>query len=210
MAKFKKLVIGAPRAREKDESEVRWLISYSDFMMQLVCLFILLYSVSNLDNGRMARMVSAYRASLGLGELAALETQTTGDKMAIGGRSILGGDLGGGDVPKEMLYRVEPVPGGLRVAFEAPLFEAGSAGITEKGDEALDAASQLLRAYAGAIVVTGSGDEAGGGDSLRLAVSRAHSAVARLSRAGVDARFVTVAGTPGGSARRVMIEVRTE
>ena len=45
MAKLKKLVIGAPRTGDKDESEVRWLISYSDFMMQLVCLFILLYSV---------------------------------------------------------------------------------------------------------------------------------------------------------------------
>jgi len=43
MAKPRKIVIGAPRSGEKDESEVRWLISYSDFMMQLVCLFILLY-----------------------------------------------------------------------------------------------------------------------------------------------------------------------
>ena len=42
-AKPRKIVIGLPRAAEKDESEVRWLISYSDFMMQLVCLFILLF-----------------------------------------------------------------------------------------------------------------------------------------------------------------------
>jgi len=53
MAKLRKLVIGAPRGGEKDETEVRWLISYSDFMMQLVCLFILLYSVSFFDKPRM-------------------------------------------------------------------------------------------------------------------------------------------------------------
>src|SRR6185295_19445567 len=41
MARLRKIVVGAPRPSEKDESEVRWLISYSDFMMQLVCLFIL-------------------------------------------------------------------------------------------------------------------------------------------------------------------------
>ena len=73
MAKLRKLVIGAPRLGDKDESEVRWLISYSDFMMQLVCLFILLYSVSFFDKGRMARIAAAYRASVGLGDLAALE-----------------------------------------------------------------------------------------------------------------------------------------
>jgi len=44
MAKPRKIAIGIGHAAEKDESEVRWLISYSDFMMQLVCLFILLYS----------------------------------------------------------------------------------------------------------------------------------------------------------------------
>src|SRR5437016_10837676 len=104
MAKLQKIVIGA-RPREKDESEVRWLMSYSDFMMQLVCLFILLYSVSSLDKGRMARMASAYRATLGLGELAAHETRVAGDKMAIGARSLLGGDLGGGDLPKRIQYR---------------------------------------------------------------------------------------------------------
>src|SRR6185503_4788106 len=108
MAKPRKLVIGAPRSGEKDESEVRWLISYSDFMMQLVCLFILLYSVSFFDKGRMARIAAAYRASVGLGDLAALETKSLGDRLAVGDRPLLGGDLGGGDVPKGVLFRVEP------------------------------------------------------------------------------------------------------
>jgi flagellar motor protein MotB len=210
MAQLKKLVIGAPRTREKDESEVRWLMSYSDFMMQLVCLFILLYSVSSLDKGRMARMASAYRASLGIGELAAHETKSSGDKMAIGGRSLLGGTLGGGDLPRGIQYRVDPVPGGLRVAFEEPLFDETSSVLTAKGEEALDAAARLLRAYAGAVVVTGAGDDAKGLDALPLAVGRAQSVVARLVRAGLDPRFITAAGRQGGEARRATIQIRTE
>jgi hypothetical protein len=78
MAKPRKIVLGPPATREKDDSEVRWLMSYSDFMMQLVCLFILLYS-SSLDKGRMSRVAAGYRASLGMGELAAHETKSAGD-----------------------------------------------------------------------------------------------------------------------------------
>ena len=114
MAKLRKLVIGAPRTGEKDETEVRWLISYSDFMMQLVCLFILLYSVSSLDKGRMARVAAAYRASVGIGEAAAYESRSAGDKLAVGDRSLIGGALGGGDLLPGLLYRVETVPGGFR------------------------------------------------------------------------------------------------
>ena len=63
-------------------------------MMQLVCLFILLYSVSSLDKGRMARVAAAYRASVGIGEAAAYDGPSAGDKLAVGDRSLIGGALG--------------------------------------------------------------------------------------------------------------------
>ena len=91
MAKPRKLLIGVPRTGEKDESEVRWLISYSDFMMQLVCVFILLYSISSLDKDRMARVAEAYRAAVGVGDPAAGEVLSLGDRPALGDRSLLGG-----------------------------------------------------------------------------------------------------------------------
>src|SRR5258706_2785183 len=118
MAKLQKIVIGA-RPREKDESEVRWLMSYSDFMMQLVCLFILLYSVSSLDKGRMTRVAASYRASVGLGDLAAHEEKSTGERLAVGDRSFLAGELGGADLPRRLRYRLEPASGRLRAAFDA-------------------------------------------------------------------------------------------
>jgi hypothetical protein len=179
-------------------------------MMQLVCLFILLYSVSSLDRGRMSRAAAGYRASVGLGELAAHETRTTGDKLAVGDRSLLGGDLGGGDLPKDLRYRLEPVPGGFRAAFDAPIFEAGTATLTAAGGDALDASARTLRAYAGRMVVTASGEDAPDGDPVRLALARARTAVDRLTRAGLDPRFMTTAGKPGPGAARVTIDLRME
>jgi flagellar motor protein MotB len=58
MRKRGRRILGGGRAVGKDESQVRWLISYSDFMMQLVCLFVLLYSVSSLDKGKTASELS--------------------------------------------------------------------------------------------------------------------------------------------------------
>ena len=213
MAKLRKLVLGAPRTGEKDESEVRWLISYSDFMMQLVCLFILLYSVSFFDKGRMARVAGAYRASVGLGDVAAHETKSKGDHLAVGDRPLLGGELGGGDVPKDVRFRIEPVPGGWRVAFDVPVFEAGSAALTSAGSDALDASARVLRAYAGRTVVTAVGEDAPEADPLRLALARAAAVAGRLTRAGVDPRFLTTSGQPlrrGADSQRVTIDLRTE
>jgi flagellar motor protein MotB len=210
MAKPLKIVIGLPRGAERDESEVRWLISYSDFMMQLVCLFILMYSVSSLDKGRMARVAAAYRASVGIGEVVAYDQRSSGDKLAVGDRSLLGGTLGGGDLPAGLRYRLDPVAGGVRLVFEGPLFATGSSELDAKAGAAVDAAADVLRAYAGAAKVTGVGDAGSDADALGLALDRARAVVARLVKAGLDARFIAPAGTSGADPRGVVIELRTE
>jgi flagellar motor protein MotB len=209
MARLRKIVIGVPRPRERDESEVRWLISYSDFMMQLVCLFILLYSVSSLDKGRMARVAAAYRASVGLGEAAAYEGRTSGDKLAVGDRSLIGGALGGGDLPSGLRYEVESVPGGIRIVFDGSLFAAGSSELEAPGIAAVERAARILKSYAGPARVTGSGDPRSEGDPLPLALARARAVVLRLERSGVDPRFLSAAGTPA-AGHGIVIEVRTD
>ena len=158
----------------------------------------------------MSRVAAAYRASLGMGELAAQETKTFGDKLAIGDRSILGGELSGGDLPRDLRYRIEPVAGGFRAAFDAAVFDPGTATLTAPGGESLDASARILRAYAGRIVVTASGEDAPDGDPIRLALARAFAVVGRLTRAGLDPRFMTTAGKPGPGTSRVTIDVRTD
>ncbi|HZF00133.1 MAG TPA: flagellar motor protein MotB [Planctomycetota bacterium] len=210
MARPLKIVIGLPATAEKDESEVRWLISYSDFMMQLVCLFILLYSVSSLDKGRMARVAAAYRASVGIGEAVAYETRTSGDKLAVGDRSLLGGSLGGGDLPPGLRHQIETVPAGFRLTFQAPLFAPGSAELTDAGAAAVDGATSVLKSYAGQVRVTGSGDADGTADALTLSLARARAVLARLEKAGLDPRSMIAAGKLAADPRGIVIELRTE
>lgn len=49
-----------------DESEVRWLISYADFMMQLLCLFILLFSISKFEVSKLQAIEKSYKLYKGL------------------------------------------------------------------------------------------------------------------------------------------------
>ncbi|HLY09696.1 MAG TPA: flagellar motor protein MotB [Planctomycetota bacterium] len=210
MAKLRKIIIGAPRPGEKDESEVRWLISYSDFMMQLVCLFILLYSVSSLDKGRMALVAAAYRASVGIGEVAAYEARSSGDRLAVGDRSLIAGPLGGGDLPSGLKYDIESAPGGIRIVLEAALFQAGSSELDDQAAAAVDAVARVLRGYAGPAEVTGSGDAGADAGALSLAITRAKAVVRRLERAGLDPRFLTAAGTSGARRLGTVITLRTD
>jgi flagellar motor protein MotB len=213
---------GAPHV-EKDESEVRWLISYSDFMMQLVCLFILLYSVASIDQSKVAKIASAYRAYVGLGDPPGAETVADGANLAVGDRSLVGGDLAGADVPKDVNVTVEEIPGGWKVGFTAELFGPGSAELTAEGRASLDEGAAFLSTYAGQVVVTGLAGEgtgdAGTSDVPRLAAARAASAVAHLARPGfakaLDPRFMrAVGGMPEGDAvrrgRRVTITLKVD
>jgi flagellar motor protein MotB len=201
MAKPKKLAIGG-HAVEKDESEVRWLISYSDFMMQLVCLFILLYSVSSLDKGKMALVAAYYRASIGLGEPPVHEPPSKGPNLSVGDRPLVGGRQGQGDLPRDATFRVQEVPGGWAVTFEEPLFEPGSWALSDRATRALESLGKRFQPYAGMMYVTGyaggvSGD-AQGEAALKLAQARGMAAAAVLTREGgpgtLDPRFLEVAG----------------
>lgn len=225
MFKLKKPALSAPPP-EKDESEVRWLISYSDFMMQLVCLFILLYSVSSIDQSKVSKIAAAYRASIGLGEAPARERVGEGGRLAVGDRPLVGGDLSGGDTPVDVSVKIEVLPGGWRVGFSEELFERGSFQITGRGRHLLDQAAGFLWAYAGQGVVTGlAGDgpeDALQGDVSRLAAERAAAAVAHLTRPGfakaLDGRFLRAVGGAADAAagdarsrgRRVTLSLRMD
>jgi flagellar motor protein MotB len=218
-AKPRKIVIGGGKV-EKDESEVRWLISYSDFMMQLVCLFILLYSVSTLDKGKMAVVAAYYRASIGLGQPPVQEPFSRGRNLAVGDAPLVTAPEGRVDLPPDVRYRIEQVPLGWRVRFNAPVFAPGSAELSAAVRSDLDAVAGRFRAYAGTVAVAAfaapAPADAAGPDALKLAQQRAEAVVSHLTREGfdsaLDARFVSAAGqvTAPAEARRVEIHVRVK
>src|SRR5262249_44476771 len=140
-------------------------------------------------------------------------TKSRGDQLAVGDRPLFAGELGGGDVPKDVRFRIDPVPGGRRVALDVTAFEPGSSTLTPAGADALDAAAPMVRAYAGRSVVTAFGEDAAEADPLRLALARAQAAAELMTRAGVDPRFLTTSGQPrpsGEAPGRITLELRTE
>jgi flagellar motor protein MotB len=211
---------GAPHV-EKDESEVRWLISYSDFMMQLVCLFILLYSVANIDAGKAAQVSAYYRASIGLGDPPVHDKPAAGDRASVGERPLIGGEVAGADVPAEVRHSVQEVPGGWLVTFSEPLFDPGSADLPPRVATSLERITAPFRPFVGDVHVLGTAgpaaEDALGGDALRLAQARGQTVAERLSREGLAAAFDPRFTFPAGKttedaqeAQRVRILLKTK
>lgn len=172
------------RPREKDESEVRWLISYSDFMMQLVCLFILLYSASNLDPAKANEVVRHYRLHVGLDEpIRTTAEGLEGPHAAADERSLAGGEPGRADLPRGLRFTIADLADGWQADFEGPLFRKGSAEFLPGAREGLDGVAGRLRDYVGTATAVATSD-AGDGDPLPLAQARAEAVVAHLSREG--------------------------
>ena len=228
MAAPKKMKIGAHGPPEADQSEVRWLISYSDFMMQLVCLFILLYSVSTVDMLRAATMAAGFRESKGLGGPPAVKKEQGIDfksrpegELAVGDVKLIGGKLGRGEIPPGVMFRAKEVPEGWLLSFPEPIFAVGSAELTPEIQAELDRAASLLSAYVGGVFISGYVEpnpaDAMEGDALRLAQARVERVAAHLTRSGfaraLDPRRVQASGHGAGDAargRRVEILLRVK
>ena len=178
---------GMAAALEKDESEVRWLMSYSDFMMQLVCLFILLYSVSSMDTSKSVPLAQAWRDEAGIGEVRVPSAPKTTNAP------LTSADLPG--LMREIQIVAGRYPGGgalrvlrkgesLRLQFAYEMFERGSERLGRQGAQVADLAAVLLqplqkRVASIEIVGHASADE---GNGLALSLSRAHEAIRAMTR----------------------------
>jgi flagellar motor protein MotB len=216
MGALRKIEVGRGPQLQKDESEVRWLISYSDFMMQLVCLFILLYSVSTHDRGKADLVAGYWRAAVGLGERPLHDQPPDGPHLQVGDAPPAGGRGGPGDVPSAIPHRIRQVRAGWLITFDRPLFETGSPALAAEVRETLDQVALELGAYGGQVEVTAAaGDPPGDvleGDALKLAQARARAVWEHLSRNGfegaLDPRFMSAAGRQAveeGEGRRIEI-----
>lgn len=186
-------LIGGVRT-EKDESEVRWLMSYSDFMMQLVCLFILLYSVSSVDTSKAVPLAQAWRDEAGLGEVKLPSTGrkpnvplTSADLTAVIHelRIMAGRHPGGGSL------RLVKTNAGFVLQLGYGMFDRGSAQLDSQGNAAADLVADLLtplHAQIDSIDLVGNAsvDEDRATD---LALDRAAAMLRRLARPGTPHRL---------------------
>jgi chemotaxis protein MotB len=195
------------RPPEKDESEVRWLMSYSDFMMQLVCLFILLYSVSSVDTSKAVSLAQAWRDETGLGEVKLPSTGrkpnvplTSADVTAVIHelRIMAGKQPGGGSL------RLMKSNAGFALQLGYGMFERGSDRLDAQGTAGADLVADLLtplREQVESIDLVGhaSVDEDRATD---LALNRAAAMLRRLTRPGTPHRLdgVPLVATGRGTA----------
>ena len=177
----------SPPAAEKDESEVRWLISYSDFMMQLVCLFILLYSVSSIDTSKAIPLAQAWRDQAGIGEVRVPSAPNTlnapltfADVPVVTSEVdfMVGRFPGGGHI------RVIPDAAGFRLVLAYEMFDVGSDRLNREGARVMDLAAMILKPYQKRVVTIeiighASADESG---ALPLSLNRAQEALRWMTR----------------------------
>ena len=185
--------MGGHPAPEKDESEVRWLISYSDFMMQLVCLFILLYSVSATDAGKAAPLAQSWREEMGIEPVTATSESIrqaslplTMSKLPSTFRDI---QVVLSRYPEGGQIRVVPTSDGFKLQLLYEMFEEGSGVPSRQGERILDLAALILRPYQvrlKSLEVVGhtAADDADreDGSALRLSMTRAREAHAHVTR----------------------------
>jgi flagellar motor protein MotB len=155
---------GAP---VRDEDQIRWLISYSDFMMQLVCLFILLYAAA--FSGRLREPVRPPEPPALLREL----------------EPILG------RLPEGGRIRILPEADGFRVRPGAALFTEGGEELTAEGKALVDAAAALVAPFAGRAAELAVVGHAAPGEPEpgRLSRARARAAWEWATRPGAPARL---------------------
>jgi outer membrane protein OmpA-like peptidoglycan-associated protein len=158
---------GGAGAPARDEEQIRWLISYSDFMMQLVCLFILLYAAAFVGRPREGARAPEPPALL-------RELEPILKRLPEGGR-----------------IRIQAEPDGFRVRPAAALFEENGAALTAEGGALADAAAALVAPFAGrAAELEVVGHAAPGeGQAGRLSRERARAAWEWVTRAGSPARL---------------------
>jgi len=181
------LLPGPASGREKDESEVRWLISYSDFMMQLVCLFILLYSVSSVDTSKAVPLAQAWRDEAGLGEVRLPSTGKTPNVPLTSvdlGAAIHEVQIMAGRHPGGGSLRIVRTTDGFKLQLAYGMFDRGSDRLTPQGIQASDLIADLLRLLGERVVsmeIVGhsSADE---DRAMDLSLDRAACMLRRLTR----------------------------
>ncbi len=193
----------ASRPPEKDETEVRWLMSYSDFMMQLVCLFILLYSVSSIDTSKAVPLAQAWRDEVGVSEVRVPSTpkgshlpMTSADLPSV----IHEIQILAGRHPAGNALRVSRTARGFRLQFVYEMFDRGSDRLNRQGMQVADLGAILMeplqrRAATIELVGHGSADEP---ETLALSLGRAQETLRRITRSDapykLQAAAIRVAG----------------
>lgn len=162
-----------------DQAEVLWLVSYSDFMMQLVILFLLLYATSNPDPGRLQQIAQSFREHFGDKPVVSV-IDTRGDYHALmKPRPVAPGTKQPfGDDPRGKRIQLTYTEQGVWIQFaDTVMFPLGSHELTPDARELLELVRRELTPYLNDIEIIGHTSvdptDSLGGDHWTLSLLRA-------------------------------------
>src|SRR5260370_36047730 len=85
---------------EEHENHERWLVSYADFITLLLAFFVVMYSISRVDNKRMATVVQSIKFALHFQGTGGIDTMPIFEGPPTGGGNCKCTRAGVNDVPK--------------------------------------------------------------------------------------------------------------
>jgi chemotaxis protein MotB len=166
--------------------DVKWLLSLSDFFLQLVILFLLLFVVSNIDRGKIEAIVRGLQEKKGLpvSKLPLTKSKTKGDFLALIAEKLATtkkGYLKEFPAPQRNIkVSYEAVKNGVLIRLEnLEMFNTGSAQLLEQAKTILIEFAKELTTFYNIIEIIGYTsslyEDSYEGDHITLAFERAKS-----------------------------------
>jgi len=220
------------RRRRREENQERWMVSYADFMTLLFAFFVVLYSSSQVDKARMAKLSSAitagfsHAANQGPGGPAMVlpdtsplppSSYTDVSQTAEAIRAKL--EQGLSEELERRTVALREIPEGLVLSLrEVGFFESGSAALRASSMETFDRLGSVLTTVPGNLRIEGHTDNvpihtpqfqsnwelstARASEIIRILLTREKIEPQRLSAAGY-AEYHPIASNASDEGRRL-------
>ncbi|HQU27843.1 MAG: OmpA family protein [Nitrospira sp.] len=160
------------KKHEEHENHERWLVSYADFITLLFAFFVVMYSVSSVNEGKYKvlseSMVSAFSNSKPVGELSVLNLPVTKNKSIVVKEAPANQDNARSFIKVANAISMAKVPDGVKITSterglsirikDDALFESGRASLNPHMKEFLDLVAGLVSDLPNLIAVEGHTD----------------------------------------------------
>ncbi len=195
---------------EEHENHERWLVSYADFITLLFAFFVVMYSVSRVDNKKVQKAAASIKWAMhmsgtgGVGQMPIFDGPPDGTIADLGGGGIPPAQAAAESIRRQIENRVRPFviqnkgPAAVTITVEADrvmvrlaaadFFDPGQSALRPQILPVLDAIAQEVVPLKRPLRVEGHTDDtpAAGGrfrDNWELSASRAATVVSYLERA---------------------------
>ena len=160
------------KKHEEHENHERWLVSYADFITLLFAFFVVMYSVSSVNEGKYKvlseSMVSAFSNNKPVGELSVLNLPVTKNQSIVTKEEHANQDNARSFLKVANAISTVKVPDGVKITSterglsirikDEALFESGSANIHPQMKEFIDLVAGLVSDLPNLIAVEGHTD----------------------------------------------------